>query len=266
MPAATATADPPLDPPGMRSGAQGLRVGPNAEFSVDEPIANSSQLVLPTMTAPAASSRATTVASYGGTNVSSMRDEAVVRTPRVQRLSFSATGTPTSGRSHPARAVAIDVRGALQRACGGDGVEGVQRGIERPDARERLLADLDRRAIAAANRLAHLSNRGRVGHPMTLGTLNRPASGALSGAFASAAARSSDGVHDVRAIGRVTRPDACGRRHAGRVDALHLVRVVEDVAELTREQIELGFLQLEVGQSGDGFHVGSSESSGHGKC
>ena len=29
-------------------------VGPNAEFSVDEPIANSSQLVLPTMTAPAA--------------------------------------------------------------------------------------------------------------------------------------------------------------------------------------------------------------------
>ena len=30
----------------------GLRVGPNAEFSVDDPIANSSQLVLPTMTAP----------------------------------------------------------------------------------------------------------------------------------------------------------------------------------------------------------------------
>src|SRR5438309_6928210 len=67
IPAATAAADPPLDPPGMRSVAHGLRTGPNAEFSLDDPIANSSQLVLPTTTAPAASSRATAVASYGGT-------------------------------------------------------------------------------------------------------------------------------------------------------------------------------------------------------
>src|SRR5215471_4394620 len=80
IPAATATAEPPLEPPGMRSRAQGFRAGPNAEFSVDEPIANSSQLVLPTMTAPAASSRATAVASYGGKNCSRIFDEAVVRT------------------------------------------------------------------------------------------------------------------------------------------------------------------------------------------
>src|SRR5437660_924661 len=97
MRAATATADPPLDPPGVRSIAHGLRVGPNAEFSVDEPIANSSQLVLPMTTAPARSRRATAVASYGGTKDSRIRDPAVVRTPRVQRLSFSATGTPASG-------------------------------------------------------------------------------------------------------------------------------------------------------------------------
>src|SRR5437763_15369982 len=84
--AATAAADPPLEPPGVRSGAHGLRVGPNAEFSVDEPIANSSQLVFPMTTAPAASSRATTVALYGGTNVSSIREDAVVRTPFVQML------------------------------------------------------------------------------------------------------------------------------------------------------------------------------------
>src|SRR5205823_12244240 len=97
--AATAAADPPLDPPGVRSSAHGLRVAPNAEFSVDEPIANSSQLVLPTTMAPARSRRATAVASYGGTYDSSIRDPAVVRTPRVQRLSFSATGTPASGAS-----------------------------------------------------------------------------------------------------------------------------------------------------------------------
>ena len=53
-PAATAAALPPLDPPGTRLGSSGLRVGPNAEFSVLEPIANSSRFVLPTMTAPAA--------------------------------------------------------------------------------------------------------------------------------------------------------------------------------------------------------------------
>ena len=63
MPAATAAADPPLDPPGVRSSAHGLWVGANAEFSVDDPIANSSQLVLPMITAPADSSRVTTVAS-----------------------------------------------------------------------------------------------------------------------------------------------------------------------------------------------------------
>ena len=65
--AATAAADPPLDPPGVRSRAHGFLVGPNAEFSVDDPIANSSQLVLPTMTAPAETSRRTAVAVYGGT-------------------------------------------------------------------------------------------------------------------------------------------------------------------------------------------------------
>src|SRR5438876_119816 len=99
MLAATVAADPPLVPPGMRSSAHGLCTGPNAEFSFDDPIANSSQLVLPMTTAPAASSFETAVASYGGRYVSSMRDEAVVRTPFVHRLSLSAIGTPTSGWS-----------------------------------------------------------------------------------------------------------------------------------------------------------------------
>jgi len=62
-PAATAAADPPLDPPGTRLVSHGLRVGPKPEFSVDEPMANSSMLVLPRITTPAWRSRATTVAS-----------------------------------------------------------------------------------------------------------------------------------------------------------------------------------------------------------
>ncbi len=62
-PAATAAAEPPEDPPGTRDGSCGFRVVPNAEVSVEEPMANSSMLVLPTTTAPASARRVTTVAS-----------------------------------------------------------------------------------------------------------------------------------------------------------------------------------------------------------
>src|SRR2546425_1660455 len=96
-PAATAAALPPLDPPGTRVRSCGLRVGPNAEFSVDEPMANSSMFVLPTTTAPAPASRCTTVASYGGRQLSRILDEHVVGIPRVHNTSFRAMGTPASG-------------------------------------------------------------------------------------------------------------------------------------------------------------------------
>jgi hypothetical protein len=61
-PAATAAALPPDEPPGTRSRSHGLRTGPNAEFSFEEPIANSSWLVLPSSVAPASASFATAVA------------------------------------------------------------------------------------------------------------------------------------------------------------------------------------------------------------
>jgi hypothetical protein len=63
IPDATAAAEPPEDPPGTRSRSHGLRVGPNAEFSVEEPNANSSILHLPIGTTPAASMRRTAVQS-----------------------------------------------------------------------------------------------------------------------------------------------------------------------------------------------------------
>ncbi|MCY1221347.1 hypothetical protein D9M72_334000 [compost metagenome] len=64
-PAATAAAEPPDEPPGTRLVSHGLRTGPKCEFSLDEPIANSSILVLPSVTMPAAAMRSTTVASNG---------------------------------------------------------------------------------------------------------------------------------------------------------------------------------------------------------
>ena len=66
VPAATAAALPPDEPPGTRVRSHGLSVGPYAECSVDEPIANSSWFVLPSSGAPAPVSRATLVAVYGG--------------------------------------------------------------------------------------------------------------------------------------------------------------------------------------------------------
>src|SRR5215204_6424184 len=78
MPAATQAADPPDEPPGTRVGSSGFRVGPYAEFSVDDPIANSSMFVFAMTTAPASRRRSTTVASYGLTYPSRMRDPQVV--------------------------------------------------------------------------------------------------------------------------------------------------------------------------------------------
>src|SRR5207249_6230715 len=95
--AATAAADPPLDPPGIDPRFQGLRLGPKAEFSVEEPIANSSKLVFPSNRYPWLRSRAITVASYGGTKLPRIRDAQVVRTLSVQMLSLTASGMPMSG-------------------------------------------------------------------------------------------------------------------------------------------------------------------------
>src|SRR5215470_938568 len=62
-PAATAAALPPELPPGTRSGFHGFLVRWNAEFSVDEPMPNSSRLSLPTRIAPAARSRSAALLS-----------------------------------------------------------------------------------------------------------------------------------------------------------------------------------------------------------
>src|SRR6185503_17033442 len=92
--AATAAALPPEEPPGTRVRSQGLRVGKRPEFSVEDPIANSSRFALPTTTAPAAASCSTTVALEGGIKPRRILLAQVVSIPVVQRLSFSATVTP----------------------------------------------------------------------------------------------------------------------------------------------------------------------------
>ena len=104
-PAATAAAAPPLEPPGTRLLPQGLMTAPNAEFSFDEPMANSSRLPLPRMIAPAFLSRETTVASNGGTYPSKILEAAVVRTPSVDMLSLIRNGMPVMAEAWPARII-----------------------------------------------------------------------------------------------------------------------------------------------------------------
>src|SRR5919106_1461648 len=104
-PAATAAAEPPEEPPGTVDTSHGLRVGKYEEFSVEEPMANSSQFVLPSRGVPAAFSRAQHVASYGGTYVLRICEPHVVVTPAVTNTSFRARGMPAAAgkSSSPAR-------------------------------------------------------------------------------------------------------------------------------------------------------------------
>src|SRR5512141_2249999 len=85
--AATAAAEPPEEPPGTARSSHGVVTGPKNEFSFDEPIANSSMLVLPRITAPARSNCSITCASYGETKVESIFEPQVVSQPRAQKRS-----------------------------------------------------------------------------------------------------------------------------------------------------------------------------------
>ena len=67
-PRATATAEPEDDPPEMYSGYFALRTTPYGDRVPTSPVANWSMLVAPTITAPAARSRSTTMAELSGTD------------------------------------------------------------------------------------------------------------------------------------------------------------------------------------------------------
>ena len=133
-PAATAAAEPPLLPPGTLLAQRGLRAGPKAEFSVELPMANSSMFVLPTATAPAARSRATTVASYGGRQPSRIFDPQLARyfvslSPELRTLLYGpylaaleraeALAEAGAGVRAPRSARRARPRGPSTAACGG---------------------------------------------------------------------------------------------------------------------------------------------------
>src|SRR6202521_4433855 len=94
MPAATTAAEPPLDPPGDQSSAQGFRVVPNKMLDVNPSVANSGRLVLPTTMAPAARRRdGTNPSDVAGGASANKTDPCVVRIPATSSRSLTRTGT-----------------------------------------------------------------------------------------------------------------------------------------------------------------------------
>src|SRR3954463_10234349 len=121
--AATAEAEPPDQAPGTSvvlepSRRQGLPTAPKQEVSFDEPIANSSLLSLPSITAPSRHRFDVMVDSYVGVNASRIFEQAVVRTPLVQNRSLMPSGIPSSGPPSPFASLVSEAC-AIARACSG---------------------------------------------------------------------------------------------------------------------------------------------------
>ncbi len=119
-PAATAAAEPPLEPPGVRSVFQGLRVVPHALVCVNATVPNSGAAVLPTGTAPAARSRATwgESSATGGRSLYSSEPCEVGMPPQSSR-SFTPKGTPASTPGSSPRATLSSTASAAWRAMSG---------------------------------------------------------------------------------------------------------------------------------------------------
>ena len=117
IPAATATAAPPLDPPEVRSALQALRVRPKSGASVRALWPYSGVVVLPNRIAPADFMRAAATASSLGTLFSYRREPKVVRTPAVLTRSLAAKGMPCSTPSGLPSITACSASIAAASAC-----------------------------------------------------------------------------------------------------------------------------------------------------
>jgi hypothetical protein len=122
--AAIAAPEPELEPDGLRSSAYGFFVCPPRPLQplvecVDRKFAHSLRLVLPRMTAPAARSRSTMNASFGGLAPASAREPAVVIIrSAVAMLSLINTGMPCSTLRGPRSLRSASRRSAIASASG----------------------------------------------------------------------------------------------------------------------------------------------------
>ena len=241
----------------------GLRVGPNAEFSVLEPMANSSRLVLPTMTAPAARSRSTTVASYGGRQPSRIFDEHVVGMPRVHMLSLSATGTPASGPgSRPAATASSTARAAARASSASTRLKAWISASRAAIAARCVVEHVDGRALAGPDGGGDLG-RARAVTPPARRSAGRGSGRRRRGAAASTSSRSRPGATTSSRSTLTQRVRLGHRLDVVEVERVDVGEVLEHVAELRRRALDLLGGQLEPGQAGDVDDVGGGDAVGH---
>ena len=116
IPAASAAASPPLEPPGVRVGSHGLRVRPRSALSVSQRRPRSGAFVRARGMAPAARRFATAGASSGGTASAIATTPCVVGDPARSIVSLTVNGTPWNGLVGSSRAIAASASSAADRA------------------------------------------------------------------------------------------------------------------------------------------------------
>ena len=251
----------------MRPRSQGLWVGSNAEFSVDEPIANSSMFVLPSITMPASLILRVIVASYGGIQPSRIFEPAVVGRPLVTTTSFMASGTPASGPSRrPAARSRIDAASGRQGALGVDVQERLHHAVDRLDPVEMGLRDLYRRHLARAR-----SPRPMLGRASSRPSASRSCSPRLRMRGTRNLSSSTAGAPASTACARQARPDLVGAQTLRQRDGMRRRRDVggrdladpghrpEDHVQLSGEQVQLVLGHRQPGQPGQVGDLGSAD-------
>ena len=275
-PAATAAEEPPDEPPGTVVSSHGLRTGPYALFSFDEPIANSSQLVLPIRMAPAAVSRSSALDGVRGevalqdSRAGRGRQPAVRSAGIVERAgdenvlqrvgdaqqrpirpfagssASSAASATASARSRPtARNVFSRSASRSMRA-------------RHASTSSRELTSRDRSRAAAS--LIVRSARGRVVGSIAqrpswriVGT--RSIAPSRNGALASAASRPIGGRASSSRITFSQRDHLGGGADAAGVDRLQLPDRLQDAVELSLHEVDLLIRQAKARQGSDVLHV-----------
>ena len=220
-------------------------------------MANSSRLVLPTTTAPAARSRSTTVASYGGRQPSRIREAARRRhAPSAQVVLQRDRHTGQRPGILPGGHGGVDPIGRGQGLVGEHLEERVDVAVAGRHGGQRRLDDRPGRPFTGSDGRRHCRGRTEPGaahgaSPTMRGTRNRSSSTVRRG-----------GQHrrPVEAGPRLVGPEHVahgqrvgGRRHAGQIEGGHVVGVLDHLGKLAGEGVELLVRQ---GQAGEPGHVG----------
>src|SRR4029077_10210681 len=98
VPAASAAADPPLEPPGEYLVCHGLRVTPQSRDQVTGAQENSGVVVRACTMPPASRIRCAKAAVSSATASRSGSEPSVLRCPAISASSFTATGRPSRGK------------------------------------------------------------------------------------------------------------------------------------------------------------------------